>query len=190
MNTAKAMLIDFDGTLANTQPANHAAYAQALSEQGIEIDFTTFMHYSDGKHWSEFLPPIIEAYAPSKPIDAKAIAQRKTEIYKNMAHLISFNEPLIMLLKTLAGHCPLAIVTTASKANVTSALSLRQDISSLFSLMITGEDVRQHKPHPEAYFVAAEKLGVNAEDCVIFEDSVAGIQAAKAFGGMVIKTYL
>lgn len=190
MTQTKAILIDFDGTLANTQPANYAAYAQALAEQGIEIDFKTFMDYSDGKHWSEFLPPIVAHFAPSRSIDLPNIAHRKTQIYKEMTHLISFNEPLVALIKTLAPICQLVIVTTASKANVNSALSARPDIASLFSFIITGEDVVQHKPHPEAYFKAAERLGLSPTDCIIFEDSKAGIAAAAAFGGLVIKTYL
>ncbi|WP_112815200.1 HAD family hydrolase [Ensifer sp.] len=53
-------------------------------------------------------------------------------------------------------------------------------------LMITGEDVSVGKPHPEGYLMAAEKLGVRPEDCIVFEDAPAGILAGKAAGAEVI----
>lgn len=190
MNNIKAILVDFDGTLANTQPANYSAYAQALAECGIQIDFKTFMHYSDGKHWSEFLPPIFEQFSPDKSVEPSEIAKRKTQVYPDYSYLISFNEPLIALLKSLSLNYKMAIVTTASKANVLSALKNRPDILALFPLMITGEEVKNHKPHPEAYELAAERLSVTANECIIFEDSVAGIQSAEAFGGNTIKIFL
>lgn len=190
MKTAPAYLIDFDGTLADTKHANYTSYAKALAEQGIDIDFDTFMQLSDGKHWSIFLPVIFKALNTQPSATAESIALRKTEIYKTQAALISFNEPLIALLKNVANHSKVALVTTASKANVTSALTHRTDLLNLFDLIITGEDVTQHKPHPEAYFKAAQLLNVTPQECIIFEDSHAGIAAGVSFGGQVIKTYI
>jgi beta-phosphoglucomutase-like phosphatase (HAD superfamily) len=51
-----------------------------------------------------------------------------------------------------------------------------------FDVIVAGDDVRQGKPHPEPYLKAAELLGVKAEDCVAFEDSLTGLRSAEAAG--------
>jgi len=190
MTDLHAYLIDFDGTLADTKNANYVSYAEALSEHNIQIDFDTFMQFSDGKHWSEFLPVIYQYAKINNPPLAENIAKRKTELYKTHANKIRFNEPLVTLLKSVSKFSSIALVTTASTANVQSALAARPDIQTLFSFVIAGEDVKQHKPHPEAYQIAAERLNVSPNQCLIFEDSQAGIASAEAFGGQVIKTYI
>ena len=183
-------LVDFDGTLANTKRANYFSYAEALKECNINIDFDNFMKISDGKHWKDFLPVIFDKYNTTSSITAQQIALMKTEIYKTQVDKISFNEPLIILLKSVATHSNIALVTTASKLNVETALNSRPDVIKLFKLIITGEDVAKHKPDPEAYFLAAKKLNVEPTECIIFEDSAAGIKAGEVFGGNVIKTYI
>jgi beta-phosphoglucomutase len=54
------------------------------------------------------------------------------------------------------------------------------DITDLFEVIITAEDVEKHKPNPELFLKAAEKLGVNPKECVVIEDAVNGIQAANS----------
>lgn len=68
-------------------------------------------------------------------------------------------------------------------------LDIKLDILGIkryFSIIVTGSDVEEHKPHPEPYLYALKKLGLPPKDCVIFEDSLTGIQAARAAGCKVI----
>ncbi|MDB5178180.1 MAG: Hydrolase, haloacid dehalogenase-like family [Patescibacteria group bacterium] len=62
------------------------------------------------------------------------------------------------------------------------ALGLRD----YFAQLVTGQDVAHHKPDPEAYLLAAERLGVDGKKCVVIEDSAAGVAAGKAAGCAVI----
>lgn len=88
-----------------------------------------------------------------------------------MAQLISGVRPAI---KT-------ALVTTASRSGAWAVLE-HHGVGILFDEVVTGDDVREHKPSPEAYILAARRLGLAPGDCLIIEDSPVGIAAAQASG--------
>ena len=75
----------------------------------------------------------------------------------------------------------MAIVTGSPKANVQRILK-NTDLLDYFAVVIDADDVRQHKPNPETYLRAAEYLGINPKDCLVFEDTPLGLQASKSAG--------
>ena len=182
----KAWLVDLDGTLADTSEANFRAYAQALQEgAGIAIDRPTFEREAFGRNWRQFLPGMIaRAGAAADPAD---IARRKTELYRQTIRHARFNEALLALLQGRGAAVRAALVTTASAANVASVLGQRPDIARVFDLVVSGDDVQRHKPDPEAYHLAATRLGVVAGECLVFEDSDIGCAAGLAFGARVLR---
>jgi beta-phosphoglucomutase len=182
----KAMLVDLDGTLADTSEANFRAYAAALKEcAGVEIDRETFESIAFGRNWRQFLPGVLAAAGSS--VDPAMIAARKAELYRGTIEHARFNEALLLLLQTRGPGVRAALVTTASAANVASVLAGRPDIAAVFDLVVTGDDVRLHKPDPEAYLQAAARLGVAPEECLVFEDSDIGMAAGLAFGARVMR---
>lgn len=182
----RALLVDLDGTLADTSEANFQAYARALKEgAGIDIDRQTFQAEAFGRNWRQFLPSMLVRGGSS--VAAADIARRKTGLYRETIRHARFNEALLMLLRGRAPGVATALVTTASGANVASVLAQRPDIRSLFDLVITGDDVQRHKPDPEAYAMAARQLGVEPNECVVIEDSDIGMAAGLAFGAQVLR---
>ena len=181
----KAFLVDLDGTLADTSEANFRAYAAALAEVGVTVDRPTFDREAFGRNWRQFLPTLM-ARAGSNA-EPQAVAQRKTALYRETIAHARFNEALLLLLQTRRPGVRVALVTTASSANVASVLGQRPDIAALFDLLVTGDDVRQHKPDPEAYVLAAQRLGVAPHECVVVEDSDIGMAAGRAFGAPVLR---
>ena len=97
---------------------------------------------------------------------------------------LDFNVPSVHgLLESLAAAgFKQAIGSSAPRANVDLILDLTKT-AGLFAAMSTSEDTQRGKPDPQVFLVAAERLGVAPERCVVFEDAVAGVQAARA-GGM------
>jgi HAD superfamily hydrolase (TIGR01509 family) len=185
MSQARAYLVDFDGTLADTGDANFRAYAQALREVGVIVDRQTFDQEAFGRNWREFLPRFLES--ASIACSADRVAIRKVELYAECARMIRFNEALINLLRMRDTLTRAAIVTSASASNLSSALAARPDVRDLFDLIVTGDDVRQHKPHPEGYVLAAEIFGVTPSQCIVFEDSDVGVTAGRNFGAQVLR---
>lgn len=182
----RAYLVDFDGTLADTARANYLAYAAALREVDLEIGWEEFERTAHGLNWRQFLPVLLKSRGRDD-CDPERVAARKVHHYRAAARHIEFNEALIDLLKSRAPHIRTALVTSASAANVQSALAARTDLRELFDAIVTGDDVTRHKPDPESFRRAAELLDVAPEHCLVFEDSGSGVAAGRAFGAKVIK---
>jgi HAD superfamily hydrolase (TIGR01509 family) len=178
----QALLFDLDGTLVDTRAANYAAYAQALAEVGVEIGEAAFNRLADGRNWRWFLPRILGEAADRAP----AVAARKAELYPALVARARPNAELIALAAAARGHVPTAVVTTASAANAGAVLA-EHGLAGLFDLVVCGDDVARHKPDPEAYALAAARLGVDPAGCIAFEDSDAGAASAAAAGMPVIR---
>jgi beta-phosphoglucomutase len=185
LSSILAYLVDLDGTLADTGTVNYLAYAAALQEVGVFFDRNQFDREALGRNWRQFLPAILSRYGSGA--DPSAVANRKGELYEDLADRINFNEALVLLLRNKAANIKIALVTSASAKNVETVFSRRPEIKRLFDVIITGDDVSRHKPDPEGYAIAARLLGVAAERCIVFEDSDIGVEAGCRFGGRVLR---
>ena len=187
MTPIRAILVDLDGTLANTAAANYAAYAAALAEHGITVERERFDGLAFGRNWRQFLPVLLEEAGIG--VDPAAIAARKAQLYADMMDHVTINTALVRLLRLNRPLCRTALVTTASAPNA-GAILAHHGLTDLFDTVVTGSDVQRHKPDPEAYHLAAQRLGVEPEQCLIFEDSDMGLASAKAFGAEAIRVVL
>lgn len=184
MKTIRALLVDFDGTIADTGTANHASYAAALAEVGVDMPRSAFDALAFGRNWRQFLPEMLAG--AGMDADPSAVARRKAEIYPSCFESIVINDALTRLLWLQKGPCRIALVTTASGANVRAILDYFV-LTPLFDIVVTGDDVANHKPAPDAYRLAAGLLGCAPEECVVFEDSDIGVAAGRAFGAPVLR---
>jgi beta-phosphoglucomutase len=178
MASLEAILVDFDGTLVNTEGANAKAYAISLQNYGFNVSEDVLLKYCTGQHWSVFLPEILKDQY-SLEIGSN-IAKSKKIIYSNFYNQIEINKSLLALLKYCSG-IPVALVTNASRESVIPILDLL-GIGSFFKIIICHEDVAYPKPSPEGYLLAISLLGVNKLNCLAIEDSKTGILAAKNAG--------
>ena len=187
MKPVRAILVDLDGTLANTAAANYAAYAAALAEHAVDVARERFDHLAFGRNWRQFLPVLLEEAGISA--EPAAVASRKAELYAGMMDQVTINTALVRLLRLNRAHCRTALVTTASAANA-GAILAHHGLTDLFDTVVTGSDVQRHKPDPQAYHLAAERLAVAPDECLIFEDSDIGMASAAAFGAEAIRVVL
>ncbi len=91
----------------------------------------------------------------------------------------------VELLRISSETCLVGIVTGSPHKAVLHVLH-SLGIESLINLIVSGDDVKKGKPDPEPYLLAAEKLGVSSEECLVLEDSVNGVKAARTAGMNVI----
>lgn len=183
MASLEAILVDFDGTLVDTERANAKAYSASLRNYGFKAPTELLLSYCAGRHWSKFLPEILkDQYSEDIAIQ---IAKYKKEIYPSFYNEIELNEPLLNLLKSLK-RLPKALVTNASRDSVTAILD-RFHIGQFFHVIICQEDVVNPKPSPDGYLLAISLLGVSKKNCIAIEDSHAGLTAAKDAGIPTIK---
>lgn len=184
MSRFEAVLVDLDGTLVDTSEVNYQAYANALLEVGVSIARAAFDRQAQGRNWKQFLPAMLaDAGVARDPAD---IAKRKSVLYAGLIATARPNHALIGLLKMLKPLCRTALVTTASAVNAGAVLDTH-DLRQLFDVVVTGDDVRRHKPDPEAYVLAAQRLSVAPGACLVIEDTDIGVASARAFGSAILK---
>lgn len=182
-----AILVDLDGTLADTSGANYRAYAQAMAEVGVVVAREEFEARAAGRHWTQFLPGFLAGAGCT--VDARGVAQRKACLYADCLREVVPNEALVALLRLRAASTKTALVTSASRANASAVLT-HLGLADLFDTIVTGDDVARHKPEPDGYELAARRLQVEPAQCIVIEDSDAGVASAMRFGAQVLRVRL
>jgi len=179
----RLIILDFDGTLADTRMANYRAYAAALAEAGVQIEREKYLSYYFGMRCPEFLREL--GFDDEAEIDR--IRRRKIELYPSFFDSVRINEPLWnFCLDARRGGCKLWIVSTGQPQNIANAmryLGIEADIDGV----ITSADVANPKPAPDAFLLAMRRAGVTPAETLVFEDSRVGIEAAEACGAAYFK---
>jgi sugar-phosphatase len=171
-----ALLFDMDGTLLSSIEAAERVWGSWAERHGLDV--------------AAFLPTIHGVRAEDTirkqniaNIDITAEVQWVTEAeYNDVGGIIPIDGIAAFLQSLPADRW--AIVTSASLDLATRRLKAAG--IAIPDVVVTAEDVSKGKPHPDPFLLAAEKLGVSAADCLVFEDAPAGIQAAKAAGADVM----
>ena len=178
----KAIICDFDGTLADTFAANYRAYREAFKEQGLLLTEENYRE-AFGMRYDDFMRKV----HITDPQIALAIRERKKELYPHCFHLLRPNTKLLEMVRSFhQSGGKTAIASTARKENLQNVvyyLGMAND----FDVIQCGNDVRYGKPNPEIYTSVIEALQVRPDETLIFEDSEIGIQAAQASGAQCIQ---
>ena len=180
----KLALFDLDGTLFNTNEVNYLAYKEALKQ--YKFDFKREYWYQNciGRHYKDFLSDI-------GIVDEEIlqnIHKLKKQAYKKYLSKAQENLNLFRIIELIRTEYHIALVTTASRKNVEDILN-EFDKLKIFDKIFTQEDVSKMKPDPEGYLKAMQYFNINPEDTIIFEDSEAGLEAAKSSGAYYYKVF-
>lgn len=181
-NKIDAILTDFDGTLVDTFYANFLAYQKVLNNYNYTLNLDLYKSFY-GHNFKDLMKDL-KINLNSETLHA--IKEQKANIYPSFFHHIQLNHKLLDIIDYLKKlKLKTAIVTTAAKENVLNVIKYFA-IESYFDEVITSEDVEIGKPNPNCYFKAAELLNVHIKNCLIFEDSKIGVEAAKNSGSNYI----
>lgn len=177
----RGALWDMDGTLVDTAELHFQAWVQMCHELGRSFDRRDFAA-TFGKRNVEIM-----AYLYGDTIDAaevERVGNRKEELYRQMARKgVSLLPGAGELMEELHKQgFRQGIGSSAPRANLELILELT-GIDRFLGAVVSAEDTTRGKPDPQVFLVGAQRLGVEPSKCVVFEDAIAGIQAAKA-GGM------
>jgi HAD superfamily hydrolase (TIGR01509 family) len=180
-----AILFDFDGVLADTEPVHWACWAEVLQPFGISLAWEYYRDHGIGIDDKEMLKVLAALASP--PLDWRALFAgypRKKELFRSrvMAHP-PFDPRLDAFLGDLHRTCKLAVVTSSARAEIEPLLSAG-GLRPHFDALIGAEDVTRYKPDPEPYSRAAERLG--ARTALVVEDSAAGLASGRAAGFAVL----
>lgn len=179
----RLLLLDFDGTLADTREANYRAYARTLAEAGIALERDEYFGAYFGVRCAEFL----ERKGVSDSGERDRLRRRKSELYPSYFDTVRLNEPLWRFVQEFRAAGGRAwVVSTGAPDNIRHAMEhLRLDRG--VDGVVTGADVMRGKPDPEGFLLAMNREGTAPDECLVFEDSISGIEAARRSGAPCVR---
>lgn len=182
----KLILLDFDGTVANTGRANATSYIEALAEEGITLSMEEYRKKYFGLRCPEFLSSLgITSIA-----QMNKIRNRKVEIYPTHFDMVTLNKPLWDFVQQFRKDGGKAmIVSTGHYKNVTNVMH-HLGIENQIDGLLTADDVTDSKPSPDCFLKAMAMADCTPSETLIFEDSEIGLAAAEASGAPYLKIEL
>lgn len=176
-----ALIFDMDGTLIHNMPIHNQAWHDTLAEAGIQIDMNEFNRATTGKKTAEILRIMLGAQLSDT--DVEYWGERKEALYRE--RFSDYREPLQGLLHMLeqatALALPMAVATASPPANISFILD-ELDLRRYFKIIVGGADIQHGKPNPEIFLKSAQLLGIEPARCLVFEDALGGIEAARRAG--------
>jgi len=177
----RAVIFDMDGVLTNSEPLINAAAIAMFKEKGLTVQPDDFLPFV-GTGEERYVAGVAEKY--HFPLDSSAAKQRTYEIYLDLvpSQLEAFPGVHDLVHRCRKAGLRLAVASSADKVKVVANLEKIELPAESWDAFVTGERVERKKPAPDIFLVAARDLGVPPSQCVVVEDAVNGIQAAKAAG--------
>ncbi len=179
----RAYLFDMDGTVADSMPIHFLAWTQAVEEAGGKFPVDLFYDWA-GIPLRRTVEMLNEKFGYT--MDVGAVVHRKEALYlERLAEV----EPVAAVVEHIhAGHgnVPLAIVSGSPRDSILRTLAAL-NLLDRFDTLVGAEDYTHGKPDPEPFLVAAQRLNVAPEDCLVFEDGEAGIVSAEAAGMQCVR---
>ncbi|HXJ45210.1 MAG TPA: HAD-IA family hydrolase [Candidatus Dormibacteraeota bacterium] len=173
-----AYLFDCDGTIADSMPLHYKAWKQILGEWNCEFSEERFYAWG-GMPIVEIISTLNKEYGLSMPVEV--LAARKENLYFELLPELQPVPEVVEHVLAMHGKIPFAVVSGSTRDSVVASLTTLRLLDRFDALVCAGE-YQNSKPHPEAFLLAAEKLGVHPNTCLVFEDTDMGIEAATAAG--------
>lgn len=201
----RLLLLDFDGTLADTRRANTLAYVAALREAGRTLTETEYETRYFGMRCNEFLT----RYGIADPAERERLRLRKIALYPRFFDTVRLNEPLWEFCRRFQQQGGRVwIVSTGSRANIDHVMRhlgiggpAEMPAGGSYTAasiapngrvdgILSGEDVAESKPAPDCFLEAMRREGCTPAETLIFEDSETGLEAARRSGAAYIRVKL
>ncbi len=178
MNT---VLFDMDGVLVNSEPVIIKAATRALAEVGITATREFFEPFLGAGEEFFIVGPCKDAGIPEKTEETMNAMYRyyNETVYQE---LMVYPHAADTIRALHQAGITTALVSSSERKKLLVSLDAAKIPVACFSLILSGSDVTKKKPDPEAYLKAAEKLGKSPKDCLVIEDALNGVKAAKAAG--------
>ena len=178
-----AYLFDCDGTIADSMPLHYIAWKKALAEWNCTFDEQLF-YALGGTPVAEIVSMLNKKYGLSMPVES--VSSRKENLYMELLPQLRAVPEVVEQIDAQHGRIPFAVVSGSTRESVIASLNSLK-LLDRFGAMVCAGDYKKSKPDPECFLLAACKLGVAPESCLVFEDTDMGIQAATAAGMASVK---
>src|SRR5215467_7687642 len=174
----RAVIFDLDGLLADSEPWWNQIDAKLLAEYGVAYRGEHHRNVLGVSYRlaTEFYKNAFHISAPVEELIGRR-AEIATEFFANRVGLFPSAKATLERLREMKLF--LALATSSVSASARPFLE-RTGIGRFFDVIVTGDEIERGKPHPDIYLLAAKKLGVPADACLVIEDALSGVAAARA----------
>jgi HAD superfamily hydrolase (TIGR01509 family) len=179
----KAYLFDCDGTIADSMPLHYVAWKRVLAGWNCELSEELFYAWG-GMPITEIIATLNQRHRLNMPVEK--VARQKEDFYLEILPQLRAVPEVVEHIEASHGRIPFAVVSGSTREAVVASLDTLKLLDRFDTLVCAG-DYQRSKPHPEAFLMAASKLGIAPESCLVFEDTEMGIQAATAAGMASVK---
>jgi beta-phosphoglucomutase family hydrolase len=173
-----AYLFDCDGTIADSMPLHYIAWKQALGKWNCEFDEKLFYAWG-GMPTSEIIATLNKRDGLEMVVET--VCTEKENLYYKLLPQLKAVAEVVEHIEAQHRRIPFAVVSGGTRESVVASLTA-VNLLDRFDVLVCAGEYKKGKPDPEPFLLAAEKLGVNPKDCLVFEDTEMGIQAATAAG--------
>ena len=181
----KAVLFDMDGLMVNTESLSTEAFINSAKAQGYNMtkeETLKVLGFTKANIYQFWID-----YFQGTNVDGKKLVDDHYEYIENVLYTVGpekmpYVEELLKYLKE--NNYKIAVASSSDAADIKNNLE-KTKLEKYIDEIASGAEVENGKPAPDVFLLAAKRLGVDAKDCLILEDSKAGIKAGKASGAMV-----
>ena len=174
----RAVIFDLDGVLADSEPWWNEIDAKLLAEYGVTYrgEYHRNVLGVSYRVAVDFYKKALNLSVSTDELMLRR-AEIATDLFANRVGLFPSAKEVLQELRRMNLH--LAVATSSVSLSARPFLD-RHQLTAFFEVIVTGDEIERGKPHPDIYLRAAEKLGVAADECLVIEDALSGIAAAKA----------
>jgi HAD superfamily hydrolase (TIGR01509 family) len=177
--TFAGYIFDVDGTLADTMPLHYRAWRRILQERGMDLS-EDLLYELGGKPTLQIFE-FLKDTRGLEVVDARAAAELKEQYFLEFLKEVRPIDEVVEIAKQAYGKVPMAVATGGLRKYVEITLDTL-GIRYLFATLVCVEDYARAKPFPDPFLEAARRLNLEPQQCLVFEDSPLGIEAAQAAG--------
>jgi len=174
----RAYIFDCDGTVVDSMPLHYRAWKAALAEWNCDFPEDLFYAWG-GKPVRNIIADLNQIYSLTMPVDSLAV--RKEALYLAQLPSLKAIPEVVEHITAQHGRIPFAVASGSRRNSVVGSLTT-VGLLDKFDTIVSAGDYIHAKPAPDCFLLAAQRLGVAPKDCLVFEDTQLGIQAATAAG--------
>jgi HAD superfamily hydrolase (TIGR01509 family) len=176
-----AVIFDCDGTLVDSMPLHFVAWTQALDHHKAPFVFTEEYFYAKAGVREQDVVNLLNAQHGSG-LDPDSVAEHKSKLFHQIIHQVREIKPVADFARSLQGIKPMAVASGSEEPLVRTCLAQNQLLHLFEDRIITPRLVKHGKPAPDMFLLAAQRMGIPPERCLVVEDGLSGVEAAKAAG--------
>jgi beta-phosphoglucomutase family hydrolase len=178
--TSRALIFDMDGVLVDSEPLHLRAYQTVLSDYGIkytEADNQEFL----GRKDHDCASALVQRF--QLPVSAAQILSRKEEVLAELFKQTKEARPGVKKILAQASELGLRLaVASMATSRAINIVVENLGIQQYFQSLTSGEEIKNGKPAPDIFLLAAKRLSASVVNCLVIEDTINGIRAAKSAG--------